>query len=160
MISEDNKENVCLPCKVQTPLILEKPNSERTFVLCRMHPQRAHRSYVGWWMDILSSVSFGCTDYMCTCVGFSVVYRCICVWACRYDLLYSICIHVRMNIYMWTSWCRYTYTCMHICGDQRSVLSVFLSCLIFIYYVLIDWLCLYSPYFLFKTWSLTEPGRC
>lgn len=110
----------------------------------RGHPwwkssKRSHKSYVDWWMNILSSVSFGCMDCMCACVGdVSVVYRCIGIWTHRYDLLCGICIPVCMNIYMWTCMMQgHIHLCAYVQRPEVSI-NVFLNCcLIFIYWLIL-----------------------
>lgn len=52
--------------------------------------------------------------------------------------------------------CRYTFTCVHVCGGQWSVLDVFLSCCLTLIDWSIDWfcVCVCTSYFLFKALSL------
>lgn len=124
---------------------------------------RSYRSCVGRWMIILSSVSFGRMDCMCTCVGVSVVYRCIHILTCWYDLLCGMCIHGCMDIYMWTYMVQVR---IHLCAYAwRPEVSI--KCLpqllSDIYLLFIDWFILFVSVhliFLFKTGSLTEPGWC
>lgn len=71
------------------------------------------------------------------CVGMYVWFVvCRCTYPCVYE-------HVCVDMYVY----RYTYTSVHVCGGQRSVLCVFLNCCLtfidlFIHW-LIDFVCVY-----------------
>lgn len=84
-------------------------------------------------------------DRRIRCLLFSLcgLHMCIYVWACMCDLLCVWCMcscayeHICVDMYVYG----HTYTSVHACGDQRSVLCVSLNCSLTFIHSLIDWFC-------------------